>query len=164
MVPSPRRGPAVAAALLAAGGLAGCGAGGDTGCGPITRESLDPSYLVHVLSDDDAVEYTSDPPTSGPHRAGPPQEGVVRDPLPRPIQVGILERGDVLLQHRPDLDDASRAQLEALAGPGVVVAPNPDLPEPVVATAWLYKRTCGSVDVGALRELIDARLGRGPES
>jgi hypothetical protein len=153
----------VASALLAV--APGCGGGDDTSgaCGPITREALDSAYLVHVLGTATDVEYTSDPPTSGPHQVGPPVAGVVDDPITRPVQVGILERGDVLLQHAADLPGPQLADLEALAGPGVVIAPNPDLPAPIVATAWTYKRTCGSVDVEALQEFIDERSGQGPE-
>lgn len=145
---------------------AACGSDGEaaSGCGPITREALDPAYLVHVLGDDTGVSYTSDPPTSGPHQAGPPVEGVVDAPLTRPVQVGILERGDVLIQHSPDLPRRQRVELEALAGAGVVIAPNPDLPAQVVATAWTYKRTCTSVDADQLRDFIEARVGKGPES
>jgi hypothetical protein len=157
-------GACLAGALALIG--ASCG-GGDSAagtCGPIAREALDPAYLVHVLGDDTGVQYTSDPPTSGPHQAGPPVEGVVGEAITRPVQVGILERGDVLLQHSPDLPDAQRRDLEALAGPGVVVEPNDDLPDPVVATAWTDKRTCSSVDVDQLRDFIDARVGKGPES
>lgn len=170
-MPQPRRHriwPAVgvvALALAVALASAACGDGGGSAgsCGPITREALDASYLVHVLGDDAAVEYTSDPPTSGPHQPGPPVEGVVDKPISRPVQVGILERGDVLLQHGPDVPAADLADLEALGGPGVVVAPNPDLPDLVVATAWTYKRTCSAVDVDALQAFIDARAGKGPE-
>ena len=93
----------------------------------------------------------------------PPITGVVADPIPRPVQVGILEQGDVLIQHDPDLAGADRTALEALAGDGVVVAPNPDLPAPIVATAWLYKRTCDEVDAEALQEMIDERQGKGPD-
>jgi hypothetical protein len=165
-VPEPRRHrtwPVVLLGTVAFAG-AGCGAGdGDTGpCGPIAREALDSSYLVHVLGDDTGVEYTSDPPTSGPHQPGPPVEGVVDELISRPVQVGILERGDVLLQHRPDVPAADLAALEALGGPGVVVAPNPDLPDLVVATAWTYKRTCSAVDADALQEFVDDRAGKGP--
>lgn len=156
------------ARLLALAGLlavAGCGDGsaGAGACGPITREALDPAYLVHVLGDDGTVEYTSDPPTSGRHQPGPEIAGVVDEALPRPIQVGILERGDILVQHDPELARRDRAALEALAGPGVVVAPNPDLPAPIVATAWTYKRTCTEVDRAELQEFVDERAGKGPE-
>ena len=159
---SVRRGRVTIAAVVLLG--AGCGDdGADGACGPITREALDPAYLVHVLGTDTDVQYTSDPPTSGPHQPAPPVEGVAEEPIPRPIQVGILEQGDVLVQHDPDLDPDERRRLEDLAGEHVVVAPNPDLPAPVVATAWLYKRTCDAVDADALHVFIDERRGRGPD-
>jgi hypothetical protein len=129
----------------------------------VTREALDPEYLVHVLGDEDDLEYTSDPPTSGPHLPSPPLDGVVDEPISRPLQVGILEAGDVLLQHDPELAAADRARLEALAGDGVVVAPNPDLRAPVVATAWLYKQACDRVDVDVLRAFVEERRGKGPD-
>lgn len=154
----------MAALVIASATPAACGGGGEgAGCGPVTRESLDPAYLVHVVGDDESVAYTSDPPTSGPHQTGPPVQGVVDEPLSRPVQVGILERGDVLVQHRTDLDAAAVQALEALAAPGIVVAPNPGLADPVVATAWLFKRTCATVDVEALRQFVDERVGQGPE-
>ncbi len=152
---------ALAGALLALS-VAACGDGGgsDGACGPIQREALDSAYLVHVLGDDTDVDYTSDPPTSGPHQPGPPVEGVVDNPISRPIQVGILERGDVLIQHDPSV---AAEDLADLGREGVVIAPNPDLPAPVVATAWTYKRTCDAVDTAALQEFIEERLGKGPE-
>ncbi len=157
-----RHPPTFAAVTVVALLLTGCGSDGEGTCGPVRREALDPGFLVHVVGDAE-VEYSSDPPTCGPHQAAPPVTGVVDDPLPRPIQVGILERGDVLLQHRPDLPEDQRRALEDLVADGVVVAPNPDLPDPVVATAWLYKRTCSAVDTGALSDFVDERLGKGPE-
>jgi hypothetical protein len=143
--------------------LVACGSGSDGACGPITREALDPQFVLHVLGDAQ-VEYTSDPPTSGPHQPTPDVSGVLDDALARPVQVGVLERGDVLLQHQVDLPKDQLADLEALAGPGVVVAPAPDLDEPVIATAWLFKRTCSAVDTGALQDFIDQRLDKGPDS
>jgi hypothetical protein len=156
-----RRAAAIALGVGVLG--AGCGGGGDRACGPATREALDPAYLVHVVGDETEVAYTSDPPTSGPHQPAPSVEGVVVEPLPRPVQVGVLERGDVLVQHDPDLPADDGAALQDLAGDGVVVAPNPDLPADVVATAWLFKRSCDEVDIRALEEFIDERRGKGPE-
>lgn len=153
----------LAAFVAAASLLPACGGGSDPeqACGRTTREALDAGFLLHAIGDD-GVEYATDPPTSGPHQASPALDGVVPAPLSRPLQVGILEGGVVLLQHRPDLPADEVARLEALAGDGVVVAPNPDLDDPVVATAWLYKRTCRSVDDDALRDFIAARRGKGP--
>jgi len=161
-----RPSPTIAAVALALGLLTACGddggSGGSAGCGPATREALDPSYLVHVLGDAD-VDYTSDPPTSGPHQPSPAVGGAVDDAITRPIQVGILERGDVLLQYLPSLGDDELVELEALADDHVVVAPNPDLDDPVVATGWLFKQSCDSVDVEALTQFVAERVGNGPE-
>ncbi len=55
------------------------------------------------------------------------------------------------------------ARLRDLASDAVVVAPNPDLPDPVVATAWVFKQRCRSVDPAALERFIDERAGKGPE-
>ena len=159
---SRRRRAAPLVACLAVLPVACGGDDADAGCGATTRERLDPAYLVHVLGEEE-VGYTSDPPTSGPHRPAPGVDGVVDEPLSRPVQVGVLERGDVLIQHDPDLSDDDRSALEALAGDGVVVASNPDLPAPVVATAWLFKRTCEGLDLDALQAFIDEREGKGPE-
>lgn len=147
---------------------AACGTGGGSrddvsvGCGPTSRERLDPSSPVHLLPGAPEPDYLSDPPTSGPHLSGRPPSGVSPEPLDRPTQVLVLEEGGVLIQHR-GLDDAGAARLAELAGDHVVVAPNPELPNPVVATAWLAKRTCDEVDLEALRQFVDDRLGRGPE-
>lgn len=153
--------------MVALVAVLGTGCGDDGGaagrCGPVLREGLDPAYLVHVVDDDIEVEYSSDPPTSGPHKPSPPDTGVVNRVLSRPIQVGILERGDVLIQYDPTLGDADQDRLEGLAGDQVVVAPNPDLPATVVATGWVYKQTCDAVDVPLLEDFVAERVGNGPE-
>jgi drug/metabolite transporter (DMT)-like permease len=142
--------------------LVACDDGGGGACGPIRQEALDPGSLQHVLPGAEEPTYRSDPPTSGPHLPGPDLSGVVDEPIPPPVQVGILERGDVLVQHE-GLGDEDVAALEELAGDRVVVAPGTDLPAPVVATAWVHKRTCDAVDVDALREFVDERAGQGPD-
>jgi hypothetical protein len=155
------------ALLLVAVALAGCGDDGGAGsasCGPARREALDPASANHVLAGStDEPEYRTDPPTSGPHSPGSPRSGVLDEPLTRPEQVGSLEAGGVLLQHR-DLTDDELADLSALAADGVAVAPNPDLPERVVATAWLFKQACDAVDIPTLQGFVDDHAGQGPGS
>ncbi|MGE3619201.1 MAG: DUF3105 domain-containing protein [Acidimicrobiia bacterium] len=163
-----RRGATGLLAVLATSGslLAACGGddGSATGgCGRIAREALDPNHLVHVLGNATGVQYTSDPPTSGPHQPSPGIHGALDEPLSRPLQVGVLEEGGIVIQYRDDLAPGDVAELRALAADDVVVAPAPDLDDAVAATAWTYKRTCGSVDAAALREFVDQRRGHGPD-
>lgn len=147
--------------LLLVGALAGCGGDDEVACGPVTEEALDPASGLHILPDEDPPAYATDPPTSGAHYAIPPPTGTLDEPLDRPMQVTVLEVGGVLVQHR-DLSDAEVDDLVALADDVTVVAPNPDLDEPVVLTAWLAKQTCSGVDAAAVAAFIEERQGTGP--
>ncbi len=142
---------ATVALLLGLAGLAGCGAGDGSGaCGPVRRGPLD-SRSVHVLPGAEEPEYRTDPPTSGPHLPAPSTEDVRDAPIAAPVQVGLLEEGNVLIQHT-GLTDDERAEVEALAGDGVILAPAVALPHgaAVVATAWVTKQVCDAVDPDAL--------------
>lgn len=138
--------------------LSSCG-GSSSACGVPVRDELDPGSFVHVLNPDDAT-FRTNPPSSGPHLSTPAPTGIVDTPLQGVVQVSILERGDVLVQYR---DDADRAAAVALAAEGIVVAPQPDLPKPVVVTAWTYRLSCSAVDADAIRTFADTHLGKAQE-
>ncbi len=146
-------------------GSASSGSEGPAACSAIEQEALDPNFLIHVLPGATSVRYRTDPPTSGAHQPAPRLARVQHRPLPRPVQVGVLEAGDVLLQYR-DLRSSDIDRLERLAGGHVVIAPDPDLPRRfrVVATGWLHKRTCTALDTDALEEFVHQRGGKGPDS
>jgi hypothetical protein len=177
-----RRMPTVLAALA---GLIGFGLGGCTtqvpaaldrttssttvdaveGCGEIVEEQLDPNSGEHLLPGAEEPPYISDPPTSGGHASGgSPADGPQADPLPRPKQVQVLEEGRVLVQYRSgEVTDSELTVLNNLAGQaGVVVAPNPSLPSPVVATAWVHKMLCEDADADALAAFMTAYVSKGP--
>jgi len=128
----------------------------------VVREALDPRSTQHVLPGAPPVAYAENPPTSGPHLSGGAATGVQEGPLDGPVQVAVLEKGGVMVQYRPEVGGADRAALAALAGGPVVVAPNPDMAEPVVATAWRHRLSCRSLDVATLRAFISDRAGKGP--
>ena len=159
-----------------AGGLSGCSAAEvtapdvtasegqvESACGPVVVERLDASSALHLLPGAPEPNYLSDPPTSGPHLSGRPPMGTLDAALDRPTQVLVLETGGVLIQHR-DLSGDEVASLQALASDQVVVAPNPSLPAPVVATAWLTKQTCPGVNLDALSRFVGDHLGQGPDA
>lgn len=136
--------------------------GPDAGtCESPRREAIDPQSVLHVLPGAPEPPYDTDPPSSGPHVMGPDVEGVVDDPLERPVQVGVLERGGVVVQHQ-GLGPEGLASVAALAELGdVVVAPGTDLDTTVVATAWGARLRCDGVDVAALTAFVDDRLRPG---
>jgi hypothetical protein len=143
---------------------AGCGSSSsNASCDPIIREELDPASSVHVLPNADDVEYASDPPTSGPHQPTPRIEGRQDEPLLRPVQVGVVEDGGILLQFDPAaFPDPS--EFDAVAEDPVVVAPNPELDDPIVLTAWTAKQTCEVLDAAAVKAFVDERSGQAPGS
>lgn len=144
------------------GGPDGDGTAADGGCGSVVTEALDPATGIHPMRGATEPDYTTEPPTSGPYVPGMPPSGVRDQPLPRPQQVAHLHHGMVMVQHR-DLDADERAAIEDLADDHVVVAPHPDLPDRVVATAWRTSLTCRAVDVAALERFVDDHVGGGPE-
>jgi drug/metabolite transporter (DMT)-like permease len=158
----PILGPAVLLIVVAlvALPLASCSSTGSSACGKAHTEPLDPN-LSHVFPNAGEPQYTTNPPTSGPHTPGALPGGVLTQPLSKPSQVGALEAGIVLLQYR-DLSSADLTSLSQLAADKVVVAPNPDLPDRIVATAWLNKQTCSAVDLPELRGFVRDHAGRGP--
>ena len=129
-------------------------------CDPVRREALDPASARHVLPGAPEPAYTTDPPTSGAHSSARPPTGLLTAPLSRPEQVAVLETGAVLIQYDPDrVDDTGRGRLDGLVGEAVTVAPNPDLPDAVVATAWTVKQVCRAVHTGALERFAAEHRG-----
>ena len=136
-----------------------CGDDATASCVEV-REPEDPLSIQHVL-DPEGVEFRTDPPTSGPHLAGPPLEGLFDQPITPAAQVRTLESGGVVVQYddatgldalRPLLDD------DALR---VAIAPA-ELPASVVATAWTWKLTCERPDAGRILEFARARTADAP--
>jgi hypothetical protein len=140
-------------------GACGNGGSGTSACGPAVEERLDPRSAQHLLPGAAEPTYQTDPPTSGAHIVGNLPRGAQREPLARPVQVALLEVGHIVVQYR-DMED--QAALDPLAGDLVNVAPNPELPAAVIATAWQHKLECTGPDVDALRGFIDDRVGKAP--
>ena len=126
--------------------VASCGGGGSASgpCDPVRTEPLASDWLLHVLPGAEA-SYNSLPPTSGPHIAWEAPPVLVRQLEPAE-QVGILETGSVLIQYRPaDIDQDDVDALVADLPDRAHLAPNDQLPAPVVFTAHLTKQLCSGL-------------------
>jgi hypothetical protein len=84
------------------------------------------------------VSYPQSPPVGGNHSPILQNCGFYRTPVENEHAVHSLEHGAVWITYRPDLPAGDVAALRVLAQrmSYVLVSPFPDLPTPVVASAW----------------------------
>ncbi|HAB57923.1 MAG: hypothetical protein CL433_10580 [Acidimicrobiaceae bacterium] len=142
--------------------VVGCdGNGAATTCVEL-REPEDQASGRHVLSGG-TVEYQTDPPTSGPHIAGPTPAGVLDDGVPPEIQVRVLESGGVIVQYDESVVGTELEQLRSVGSLAIVVAPAAsELPARIIATAWTWKLSCSAVDLRTLEDFAAERSADAP--
>ena len=130
-----------------------------------------------------SFRYNSDPPTSGMHFEKFTDALINTKPLPKYIQVHVLEHGNVLLQYNctcPDIAGAlaqiassyNNRQLPAGSaeftpdivqtieenGSGVIVAPYPGMKSKIALTAWTRLQTFNAIDQASMVRFINAYL------
>lgn len=109
--------------------------------------------------------YEQTPPAGGIHSAVWQNCGVYDQPVRNENVVHSLEHGAVWITYRPDLSEAAVQTLRNLARgrSHVLVSPYPDLPHPVVATAWGLQLPLQDVSDSRLPVFV-ARYEKGPQT
>ena len=138
---------------------------GSTGsCAAPVKEPLDPTSAYRLLPNAPEPTYATDPPSSGAFVVGAAAGPTPAEPLSRPVQVGLLAQGKVLIQYSPALPAADVADLQGLAGDDVIVAPNPAVTSPIVATAWRVRQVCTQLDLSTLRQFATVEANQAPDA
>tara|TARA_B110000008_G_scaffold9399_1_gene9144 strand:- start:35 stop:550 length:516 start_codon:yes stop_codon:yes gene_type:complete len=133
------------------------------GCQNTIREPRAADYLLHVLVDT-PTEYLSDPPTSGPHKVWIAPRFITRQLSPSE-QLGILERGDVLVQYKPSaVTDSQISTWKTTVSERAHLAPNSDLPSDFVMTAHLTKQICTDLTTAAINRFVEANVDSGQKN
>lgn len=122
-----------------------------------------------------AVQYTTNPPTSGDHDPSPATWGVYpsRPPIDERL-VHNLEHGGVIISYNPALVDQVTVDklkllFEDLREPNrmcLIVTPRPQGIQdnkPIALTAWGAMATLDSFDEGAIRAFWRDYVAKGPE-
>ena len=125
-----------------------------------------PSLGREHLLQGQTFNYASATPTSGTHAPTVPGCGVIAGDLPLEFAIHALEHGVVVVWYRPDLATEEVSELTTIMAQWdshVIVAPNPRIPEALVATAWNRLKRFDEVGPDVV-EFIDAYRRRGPES
>lgn len=119
------------------------------------------------------VDYSTSPPTSGPHYARPAEPGFHDEAPPAGNLVHSLEHGAVVVYYDPAaITPEAEESLRAFARShddtwaAVIVVPNPDdEPESAyVLTAWRTMLRTDEYDPEVVRAFLAEYLGRGPEN
>lgn len=111
------------------------------------------------------LTYPQTPPAGGVHNPAWQNCGIYAQPIRNENGVHSLEHGAVWITYRPDLSSADVEQLRALArGRGyALLSPFPNLPAPVVASAWgVQMKADGAADV-RLSQFV-AKYIQGPQT
>ncbi|HEV2743868.1 MAG TPA: DUF3105 domain-containing protein [Rubrobacter sp.] len=111
------------------------------------------------------VDYEQTPPTGGEHNPVWQNEGFYDAPVRDENAVHTLEHGAVWITFSPDLPQAQKDEIRSLVeGQTCMLAsPHPDLPTPVVASAWGKQLTLESADSPDLERFVRA-FRQGPQT
>ena len=87
---------------------------------------------------DGPVQYEQIPPAGGPHNAVWQNCGIYDQPILQEHGVHSLEHGAVWITYRPDLaaDQIEILRSQVRGNGYALLSPYPDLPAPIVASAW----------------------------
>jgi hypothetical protein len=116
-------------------------------------QTFDVTARAHVQG---PVLYPESPPVAGPHSPVWQNCGFYSGPIANEHGVHSMEHGAVWITYRPDLAPSQVAALRTLARRQsyVLVSPYPDLPAPVVASAWNRQLRVTSADDPRLDQFL----------
>ena len=105
----------------------------------------------------DTVSYDQTPPVGGPHSPVWQNCGVYTESITNESGVHTLEHGAVWITYQPDLPDPEIQALQTLIRQSGfrLLSPYPDLPSPIVISAWGYQLQIEQADDPRLKDFIE---------
>lgn len=102
------------------------------------------------------LSYAQTPPVGGVHNSVWQNCGVYTEPVANENAVHSLEHGAIWITYRPDLPATEVERLRQLTRQSAyrLLSPYPDLPSPIVVSAWGYQLKLESADDSRLQRFI----------
>jgi len=136
-------------------------------------QSYESQGREHISAGAEHGPYSSNPPSSGPHYAGPAPVGFYFDPLPDEQVIHNLEHGDVWITYHPRVSDDVVKTLrtaDAYDDPKVIITPREANEFDISMVAWertdsfnLEEGELVEAQVERIRTFILRYKNRGPE-
>lgn len=102
------------------------------------------------------VAYAQTPPAGGPHNPAWQNCGVYTQPIPSENAVHSLEHGAIWITYHPDLPESEVQKLQDITRQSGfrLLSPYPDLPGPIVLSAWGYQLQLEGADDPRLNDFL----------
>jgi len=112
------------------------------------------------------VGYASASPTSGTHSGSSPRCGIYNQEMPAEFAVHALEHGTVVIWYQPTIPADELSVIRRAVNnfdSDVILSPNAQLSDPVVATSWARLKAYDGADP-EIEQFIATYRNRGPEA
>ena len=138
------------------------------GCGAVVSqqgEKLPIQGQTHIKPGEEAMEYNSNPPTSGAHLSSAANWGISRGPVPDVQAIHNLEHGGIWISYK-NLDEESLQKLRDFANKhyeSVLLSPREANDSKIAIAAWGYLEQINTLDMEVLENFYKANKNKSPE-
>jgi len=121
----------------------------------------------HIPVGSQLPEYTSNPPTSGPHYGQTARSGFREEIIPDQHIIHNLEHGDVWIAYHPRIGDKIKKELKRFGAAKVIITPREDNETDIALAAWgrldTFDIENNTLPVERIKDFIKRYTGKGPE-
>lgn len=123
--------------------------------------------ISHIAVGSPLPEYTSTPPTSGPHYSQTARSGFREEEIPDQHIIHNLEHGDIWIAYHPRVSDEIKKELKQFAAAKVIITPREANDSDIALAAWgrldAFDIENDAVPVERVKDFIGRYTNKGPE-
>ena len=121
----------------------------------------------HISTEAPMPEYTSDPPSSGPHYGQTAKTGFREEEVRDQNIIHNLEHGDIWISYNPRISEDIKSQLKQFAGGKVIITPREANETDIALVSWGriddFNIENGILDKQRIKDFIRRYTNLGPE-
>ncbi|MBI1984555.1 MAG: DUF3105 domain-containing protein [Candidatus Wildermuthbacteria bacterium] len=121
----------------------------------------------HIAAGSQLPEYTSNPPTSGPHYGQTARSGFREEAIPDQNIIHNLEHGDVWIAFHPRIADEIQEELKQFGAAKVIITPREANETDIALAAWgrldAFNVENNVLPVERIKDFIKRYTNKGPE-
>ena len=122
---------------------------------------------IHIAVGSQLPEYTSNPPTSGPHYSQTARSGFREEQIPDQHIIHNLEHGDVWISFHPRVSEQIKEELKQFAAAKVIITPREANDTDIALASWgrldKFNIENNKFPVRRVSDFIKRHSNQGPE-